>query len=516
MKQKGKNKGKERVSQVLQEYMAMLYIIWIFVFFTLYYRNNYIDIMRAKRELYLWGTLVFLVVTGCVEICGRFAEREGRGKKTRQETIFLLLTLSCVFVWCIGAAASGHAADAFIGKTGRRLGVIFFCCGAFMMLFLAKYLKWNAMLTWSVLLGSTAVFLLQIMDEWKIDILHMKDDLADYHHLIFSSTIGNTNFNAAFDVGILSLELVFFLLCKEKISEIVYGLALFIGFMGAFCSRSDSAFLGLAGAAVVLLWYVSARPEKWKKLWWEGCLFFLASCVVSLLYACFQERAYPVDGVVKILLSVPVLIAEGSLAAGCGFLVYRGKQRKKNRSVKPPKHICIAAGIVGVAGILCFFLANITEGEGILSILRIDDSWGSTRGYVWKRCMKLFYAYPLFQKLFGCGINCLSFLLKENYGEEMKVVMNGAYFVDAHSEYLQVLMTTGIAGAIGFFGLLALTLKESLQKLKEKEEMLFALVGIAAFLAQGAVNNLQISTLPLFFAQLGIYRSFLRNAASEE
>ena len=48
------------------------------------------------------------------------------------------------------------------------------------------------------------------------------------------------------------IGMIFFYLCKEKVSKIVYGTLLFIGFAGSICCCADSVYLGIGVAVVVL------------------------------------------------------------------------------------------------------------------------------------------------------------------------------------------------------------------------------------------------------------------------
>ena len=87
-------------------------------------------------------------------------------------------------------------------------------------------------------------------------------------------------------------------------------------------------------------------------------------------------------------------------------------------------------------------------------------------------------------------------------GEESLLLYAGS-FTDAHNEFLQLLLTLGLAGVISFFaliiGMLAVAVKRS-----RKHPVLFAgAVCLAAYLAQGIVNSQQIAVTPLLFVLLG-------------
>lgn len=170
----------------------------------------------------------------------------------------------------------------------------------------------------------------------------------------------------------------------------------------------------------------------------------------------------------------------------------------------------ITAVAIGSIGILLLVNRNIVcLSGGWLEIFRVTDAWGNYRGAIWKRGAGLYMDYSVAEKLFGCGINCLSYLLDENYAQEM-MELTGHRYIDVHNEFLQMLLTTGLVGVIGYFGMILSILKDCVNKIRKNEQLLVGIAGITAFLAQGLVNNSQIVTMPVFFTGWGVYLGIIR------
>ena len=83
-------------------------------------------------------------------------------------------------------------------------------------------------------------------------------------------------------------------------------------------------------------------------------------------------------------------------------------------------------------------------------------------------------------------------------------VLYGAPFADAHNEFLQILITTGITGVIGYFGFFISSMLTMVRKADRDSASAIGATVILAFLFQGVVNNPQIFTTPILFAFLGI------------
>lgn len=509
-----KRRMQRETEYVLQSMIVGGYLVFILLLFPLYYRNNYIDILEAKRDLFLIGTFIFIVLIGVTCICEWNKKKKQMLEQRKMEDSkwrFLCIIL-CVASWGTGMMLCESKSDAFWGQTGRFLGVSAMLCGLLAMVLIGRYMEWNIILTWCFLIGTASVYLLQILSEWEIDLLGMKVNLVKEQYATFSSTLGNINFNASFDCVVLSVGMVLFLLCEEKISGLVYGSWLFIGFMASFCCRSDSVFLGIVAVFFVLLWHVLGNRKRLRRFWLELLIFFVATCLFKMLYWIFRENCYAIDGVARLLQSEKMLGAEGLLLTISGIWVYRKRKYKTDDKRMAQKIYVYLIAVVAIGGIGILMLANMNEenfsGDWI-EMFRITDAWGSYRGAIWKRAVKLYRDYSIVEKLFGCGINCLSYLLEQNYAQEMRA-LTGNRYIDVHNEFLQMLLTTGIVGVVGYFGMILSILKECVSKIRKNEQLLLGIAGITAFLAQGLVNNSQIVTMPIFFVGWGIYLGIIR------
>ncbi len=508
-----KRKAKVSIMEIMQEYATSLYVAVMLLIFPLFYRNNYIDILRAKRDFYFAVTFFFL---GIMVLMALFAILErGKGnspftKKQDMKSVLLFFILLAVAAWLIGGFRSGYLMDAFWGVTGRYLGIMVYLSGVAVMLLLARFLKWSTFLTWMLLLGTSGVYLLQILNHWQIDILGMKDNLASYQHDTFTSTIGNLNFNAALNSVTVPMVMVLFLNCKEKISMWIYAFVLFLGFIGSFCCRSDSVFLGIGVSFLVILGYAFLQKKKLEKVWAEGLIFFLALSVTALFYKLFYEKAYPFDGVMQAILNVKLIAAMAVFLLLC-VLIWKLAKNKDGLYLWLNRIYWIMLLISVLLLLLVLGVANFGDaGEtGWISEFRFNDAWGRHRGYDWNRALQIFSKISPEKKIFGCGINCFPYVMDEYFGEEAGQLLN-LRVVDAHSEYLHLLVTMGIAGCIGYFGTILTVLVRCIRGVAKDERALFGIAGIIAFLAQGIVNNSQITILPFVFIGLGIYLSILR------
>ncbi len=485
----------------LKEKCVTMYVFLMLLIFPLYYRNNYIDILRAKRNF-------FLIVTGIFSLCMIFIEICMGNKERSKEKWGLLeyLVSGEIGVLVISSFKSGKGVDAFLGLSGRYLGALAMILGIFAMLWIGKYLVWSVVLNWGFLIGSGMVFLLQFLNQCNLDILKMKENLVENLHYDFLSTIGNKNFNATFDSMVIPIGMVFYLLCKEKFSKRIYGGWLFLGFSGMVCCRSDSVYLGVGTAFVILCGYAFEKREYMERFFELVGILIAAFFVLWLYPKWFGQWVYPMDGISPIFLDEKIIVV-GAVMALFGKYMVCGKKDWEDQCLWKR----IQKGYVGISiGVLTILIAffvyfNFLRGnrsvDGWASCFYFDDTWGTYRGYVWKRSIQIFWRQSLWEKLFGSGMTGFGDLMEVYYGTEIPY----GRFIDAHNEMLQFLITTGILGVIFYFGILIYLLIESIRAWRKNEVSLFGILGITSFLTQGLVNNPQAATTPLLFIGLGIF-----------
>ncbi len=161
---------------------------------------------------------------------------------------------------------------------------------------------------------------------------------------------------------------------------------------------------------------------------------------------------------------------------------------------------------------LAVVAANLKPGtwEGIFAVLnslKIQDRFGSGRGYIWRTTIEGWLDLPLWDKITGYGLNCYySFIQKYDAAGATEMFV-GMKLVDAHNEFLQFLVTTGVFGVVGYFGLLISTVVSSAKKYLEKPIMLLGIVVPCGYMAQGLVNNPTVFLTPYLFLMLGIIKS---------
>lgn len=483
------------------------YVFAMLLFFPLIYHNNYIDIVQTKKYFFLGMTFVYavlcLVLTMVAELRGRRAEVIEKHPWNRVDAWAVVL--------CAGLALStifaGDEKDALWGFTGRNFGAVVLLSGLLGYFLVSRFFVMSQSVLWAYLLGSGCVFLLAVLNAFQIDLLRMKENLDPAQHYFFVGTMGNMDVTACFGAIMVTVGMMLFYCAKEKFSQKIYGAHVFLGFCAMICCRCDTAVVCVCAAFLVTGWFAFSDGGNLRAARRLFFLWIASSAVIGAFRLVLAGHSYEFDGLCALAVSWQAVAAEAILWAA--LFAYE-KRAGEQGAVTSKKARRIFGGILlaaAAAGVLAFVAANVSGvSHGMLARFTITDEFGNYRGYIWKRSMQAYIDAPAFRKVFGYGMNQFPEFIRA-YETEMTERFQSA-FIDAHSEYLQMLATTGLFGAVGFFGMMAAGFWQCVRNLKQANaQKLAPLAGIAVLLvyfAQAFANNPQVFTTPLYLIFMGI------------
>lgn len=507
MKKTNKKKSEITIENVFKEKFALIYTGFIIVVFSLFYQDAFFNIAQAKRGIYIWSTAVFAVLMLMLSMYSAIGCIKNHEKNKHDIIDFLMLML--IASWGIGMFFAINPKESFLGEYNKCTGLIMYVTGIVAMYYISKYLHWKVELVWSILFATTVVYILQILNRFNIDPLGMYNEIADDQRRAYLSTLGHGNYNAAYNCLTIVIIMVFFYLCREKISKIVYGILLFTGFAGSISCCADSVYLGIGVAFVVLLGYSFAHMDKWWNFYIELAIFWAAQLSIALINKIFPDKATGFWGISESMIDFKLIGAELIvLVLILGLVKFLYTKMSKNAQLVS-KIYTVAVVAVVVLGILMMVIVNITGiDSGVLGGLYIDDDWGSSRGSIWKTIVSLLKASSIGHLLFGYGHNMVKDALIMVLGTDTNNV--GEAIADAHNVFLNSLVTSGIVGTVIFTSIIVLILYRGFKLLKENERGLFVVIGLLAYVAQGMINGPQSITTPVFLIELGIFWNLVR------
>lgn len=459
-------------------------------------------------------------------MCIYFLTRESHTEKkfwdSRSVSDFFALgfLVTAVISWL----CNGNKKEQFFGTYGRNMGLLAVICCVLLYLTVRATLQFKQYIINGILAAGMVVCCLAVINHLGFDPLSAYVGFeADTK---FLSTLGNRNTLAAYIALLLPLGMTLFMVSKQWKSKIYYGIFCFIGFLGMTAADSDSAYL-VAGVTFLVLLLLAKEAEEGFYL----IILVFGYSVAELLFVLLRKIRgaesclYLHGGIPEMLLDVRinlVLLVITLILLLTGYILW--KQKKETKVFwKWFRIVMLSVTAVLAAGLVIFMIyVNMTwtkheakEQLGVLySYLYFSNAWGTKRLRIWRAALEIYMRMSIPKKLIGVGPAGFYFA-SQTYlsAEELAVFTKQGQLIDAHNEYLQYLVTYGIAGAILFIGFLFTTVRYLFKVGKEKTYVLaFAMSGVG-FFVQAVVNNahIYIDPLAVILLAMGMCYAYQKN-----
>ena len=255
--------------------------------------------------------------------------------------------------------------------------------------------------------------------------------------------------------------------------------------------------------AVYFIWYIR-QPGKLKR-------FFLVLAVMLLSARLLQPMAALPHKSMSALQqffvnSLPSLGLALGMAAVTAVLCLLDHKQPGLMLPKALQWVALALFGTALAAVLvamvCFTRNPELPLEGVWQFLRLEDTWGTNRGFMWRRSLDIFRDFSLWRKLFGSGPDTFYYMFQPYFEELTKYWTSSTNA--AHNEYLNYLITVGILGAAAYCTALVSGLIHCLRRTKYDPMGAVFFAAVICYGAQALVSIAQPITTPLFILFLAL------------
>ena len=502
-----------------QKNLSYFYLLGLLTLFPLLEHDGYYDILAAKAGYFYISTFVFLILYLIIS----FFSLLNSGKKTN----ILHIEKTDVPVLCLMGSLSvsfflsPDLYSCFWGTESRYTGffVLFSGCVLFLI-----YSHSSVMPFYLFLFPYLAVCFIEII-AW-LNHLGYNPLLLCTTYLDsgsqFISTIGQRNCFAAYTSMILSSSLPLSVFGPHKIKFPFYVLS-FLCFLGIFSASSDSGFLVSGILFLLTLWFSMLSPSAFRRWAFLLLLFGLANTLNTLFVSLRYYTAWDPEGISALLythdkLSLFLFIILPLLLTGPCTLFMRRCTQKRLLLMRNTFFLIISVTVLLII-ILCLmlpFISTYKEAKSIFGRLTkyiyFREEWGTDRGLIWKCAVRTFKGMPFYRKLIGIGPGMFR-TAAESYDLSMLYNNVDGYLLDAHSEYLQYLITTGILGLSSYLASF-ISFLFRFYKCKSARPLasICGMTFTAAFLVQAVINNVHIYIEPVAFVIIGCLLALSRSS----
>lgn len=459
----------------------------------LFMTNKYFNITLSKF-------IYFAIVSVLCFVLYYTLKPEGELKKPHPENKAMDIA---VFGFLISSAVSvifsSYKADALLGSSGRGLGFLFVLILTGLYYALSRSYKIRNLELWGYSVAFVIVTAIAFIQFFGINFGGLYTSLSKTTADAFYSTIGNINVVSSYIC--LCLPFLMYLFCAVSGWLKMAGLYVlnFVGFCFIIIANSDSGYIGIVAAFCAVAYIVVRKQERfYRVMFLAGAFLFSPRLMLTV--------SRTVSGT-KSLSSLAVFLGESDLvfvlAIVCTVLavvfVFLRPGKRFPTFLRVTVIVFVLFSVICLTGAIIYFTVFNPEFElGFLeNYLRFNDKWATSRGEIWRFTMESYSELPIIQKLFGCGPDTLSLLLRERYEAQMSA--SGEFIDNAHNEFMNYLVNHGIVGLGFYLSMIIAALKKCYAKTRVNiiHGGLFAAVVSYAF--QSVVNITQPLTTPFYF-----------------
>jgi hypothetical protein len=506
-----------------------IYVLVMLCVFPLYTHDGYYDILKSRFDFFWRATCITAAI---LLIAGVFYFLSGRKgthkvekggilqqlnpaslwKKLSVPDRFLLLL---IFIYFISFALSGYPYETWWGNLGRYQGLLNMLMIGLLYFMITRFYHYKARHIKAFQMIGLLMCLWGITDFFKMDIFGFFADVTDVGYMeLFASSIGNINMYTTATAMLLALSTTLFILEQGKIRLAVDFVCMAAAAFASVMGLSDNFILSIVALYGTLPFFTWRSGRELLKYFISVTVLLTAAKVSAILS--MTEGITTIANIYNMGLIMKLgmypwfsFILMGCIAITLGIAITI--TLRKSWDAPLPKWIrkiwadlCIVAFSIVI---FAFFDANVAghqaswEKLGLSNAIVFNDAWGTGRGLNWHMAMDYFvHRMPLLKKLIGYGPDSYYMIAMDNFFDKMAAAGYGM-FDAAHNEYLNYLITVGIAGLvvyllfmISMFRAMARFLRQNTGDIYEKEpatEMVYvtaAIMVIITYMAQAFIN----------------------------
>ncbi len=502
----------------MHQKFADLFVISMFAVFPIYMTNKLFNVRDDRLHYFIATTFVLLFFIVATYICG--IDKDYWPKHLFKMSVSDWSFIAFVVVCLISACLSEYGNEAFTGSGGRDSGFWLMAMYLLCYLLISRYFKYREPIFTVFAVMSSVVCLIALMHEFWIDPFRIVVDIKESQQKDFITTIGNINMFSGFVCVSLPVCTALAVQSKDKLFSAFYLFTAVVNFMGLLVANSLSGYFGLVAFMAVLFIYCCGSAHRLFKFCLSLSAMLISIKLLRLISLLFHDNYKNLGDLSKFLIfDNRVFIAIGiSIMLTIGAFLLDQKFGDEHS----PKWCQIAAGaFVGVAAsavlfvfIYFSFIDKVTDLGKFSKVLRLNDQWGTHRGYAWIRGMILFKSKGVKNILVGSGPDTFGQLIKADYRQDM-LKRHDAVFDTAHNEFLNYLVTTGIFGFTAYVSLIGTLLWRCIRRCKNNIPFMIAILAIVSYCSQSIFNLATPIITPYLFLFFGIAEALIRSFDEE-
>ena len=455
-------------------------------------KGSYFGLIELKARAFLYAAVPAVLLAAVLAAAGIFFDGDRRKNSVRKSAILLLI----ISLWSLFSSFMSISPElSLTGSRGWKVGSIMTVVLILTTIIVSGNLQFHSYMLLPIMAVNIFINALAVIQSAGINVFGLQNGLIKEQYYVYMTTIGNSNSYSGYLCLLLPLFWGAFLSCKERATELLYGLFAAVGFMGLIMAESDSSYAGIGICLLFMLLFVFGsddHAEQYLKrssvllVLYGGCLLFVR------YFPMFEAKRAEFAGLSWKMLCSPV----PEIMISCGILLYL----LAGRLIQSKKERCLLIALEALIIVtICGFAVNL--------VMNFNDGWGNGRGEIWRISWEYFCKLPLRYKITGIGPEMVFQAFIAHLAE------TGSNVVTAHSDIMQVLLTQGIVGLALYFAFWGYLTALFFRKKLWKSTSVVFFFPLAAYWGQSLFCTVYPITAAVFSFMTGLY---LRYAEYED
>lgn len=486
--------------QVISAYLTIMFGV-----FPWFCTDGFFKIRHDRYGFFLATAAILLLFWGITILAGDRKDSIGKLNVTDWAMLGFLLVCGLSTIFAIDPKAALH------GSLGRNNGLLLMAAYVGVYFVVSRNGRPDSAVFAALGVISAFVSLVAVLNFFSLDPLNMVKVLSPSDQKIFFSTIGNKNLLSGYLCVTIPVLMVLFVEDSRLWLRKLAFVCLIPGFPALMAADSDSGLLGLGLFAAVYLVRYIRHPGKLKRFFLILSVMLLSTRL--LLLPLLLNRHLQTKEISQLqLLFVTNLKTLWLLLflAVVTTLLYLLDHKKPDLTLPKVVHwiasSLLVAAVVAVISAMIYYTKNPQIPlEGFGTYLRLDDYWGTYRGYMWKKSLEIFRDFNIWRKLFGSGPDTFVSMFQP-YCAGLEEV-SGRWISStnaAHNEYLNYLITVGLLGAGAYITALISGILYAFKGLKKNPTGAIYCAAVICYGTQALVSIAQPITTPLLILFLAL------------
>ena len=513
MSKKTNTKSIDDSTLSMHEKFTNIFLISMFSIFPLYLTNKLFSVRTDRLHYFITTTLILLFFIGATYICG--IDKEKWPKKVFRPSSADCGMLMFLIVCAVSTLSSEYGKSALTGDQGRNSGLILMSVYYLCYFLISRYFKCVNWIFDIFIVTGCIICIIAILHAFYIDPFELITTIKQEQQETFITTIGNINLFSAFVCVVLPIVTALFVMSENIIKTILYGAAVSICFMGMLVANSDSGYFGLMAFLSVLLVFSAKNAKRSFRFYLSLFIMIMSGSLLRLIANHFDGRMRELDPLPHMIVYGNKIYAAAGTAGVLAIIFFILKIKMKDKDFHKAVRITAAIFVGACASLLALvfvyfsFIDKTTDLGSLTKYLRLNDQWGTHRGYAWIRSVLLFKDGGIKNMLIGTGPDTFGPVIKAVYRDDM-LKRHGSVFDNAHNEYLNYLVTIGALGVVSYITVIVSVLIRSVRRCKNNVWALIAILVIISYCSQALFNLATPIVTPYIFVFLGIGEAYIR------